>query len=744
MKKLSLLTTLSILATNLLMASVAEPQIDTLIAVDQVSVSTIKQGLNLYRQPVASTIISSKEVENKNITQIKDVSQIVPNLHIPDYGSRTTSSIYIRGLGARIDQPVMGLNVDNVPLLNKNAFDTEVMEIERIEVLRGPQSTLYGRNTMGGVMNIYTLSPFNYQGVRVGAEYSSGNTYKLRASVYSRHSDKLATAVSAYYSSTDGFFENLFTGELCDWEQSFGTRLKVSYRASSGIRVENTTAATVLEQGGYPYKLIDSEAANYNTPSSYDRALLSNGTTAKYQGNGFSLSSITSYQYLDDDMFLDNDFTTDDYFTLCQAIKEHSLTEDIVYRSERNSPYNFLFGAFGFYKNQNMEAPVVFKEYGIDNLILYYVNMYLGTPNGREYKWDEEEFSLNSEFTNRSIGGALYHESRYDNNGWLITAGLRLDYEKATLKYGNFTNSSYSIYYSDGEVKSKPISIAEGGKTSIDFLELLPRLSVLRRIGGSEQSSIYLSISKGYKAGGFNTQMFSDILQQRVMSEFGISASSYDTDEIISYKPEHSWNYEVGSHWRNSDGTLSADLALFYIDCRDQQLTVFPEGETTGRMMTNAGHSRSYGVEAALAARLSERLNFNASYGYTNAKFIEYISGTDNYAGNFVPYAPQHTLYSQLSYTQPTSYKFAEKIRFEINGSAAGKIYWNEDNSRSQPFYALLGTSVSFEQKKLTLSLWAKNILQEEYNTFYFMSMQREFVQSGRPRTIGATLTINL
>ncbi|MFI3281569.1 MAG: TonB-dependent receptor plug domain-containing protein, partial [Rikenellaceae bacterium] len=176
MKKLALLIIYIFTATCVFATD--EPQIDTLINVDQVSVSTIKQGLNLYRQPVAATTISMEEVERRGIKEIKDISLAVPNMHIPDYGSRTTSSIYIRGLGARIDQPVMGLNVDNVPILNKNAFDSEVMDIERVEVLRGPQSTLYGRNTMGGVMNIYTLSPFNYQGVRVGAEYSSGNTYK--------------------------------------------------------------------------------------------------------------------------------------------------------------------------------------------------------------------------------------------------------------------------------------------------------------------------------------------------------------------------------------------------------------------------------------------------------------------------------------------------------------------------------------------------------------------------------------
>ncbi len=741
MKKIILLTTLTLLTSSLFAHE--EPQIDTLVFVDQISVSTIKQGLNLYRQPVAATILSADEIERRDVTAIKDVSLSVPNLHIPDYGSRTTSSIYIRGLGARIDQPVMGLNVDNVPLLNKNAFDSEVMDIERVEVLRGPQSTLYGRNTMGGVMNIYTLSPFNYQGLRIGAEYSSGNSYKFRASLYSKHSEKLATAVSIYYNSSDGFFENSYSGELCDWEQSVGARIKVAYRDSERLRIENTTAASIVEQGGYAYRLIDSDAVNYNTPSEYSRLSVSNGTTVKYQGDNYSLASITSYQYLDDDMFLDNDFTEVDYFTLRQAIKEHSITEDIVYRTTNDSPYNLLFGAFGFYKHQNMDAPVTFMEYGINNLVLGTANEYFSPYS---VAWDSSEFLLGSQFTNQTFGAALYHESSYQGDKWSVTAGLRVDYERASLKYRNFTDATCSIYNGDGEFyATKIIAIDESSQSIIDFLEFLPKINATYKVGQYDQSSLYASISKGYKAGGFNTQMFSDILQQRVMEEFGVSfGSSYDTDEIISYKPEYSWNYEIGSHLATPNRNIAASLALFYIDCRNQQLTVFPEGQTTGRMMTNAGRSRSYGAEASLSAKITNKLRFNSSYGYTNAKFIDYISGESDYAGNFVPYAPQHTAFAELSYTQPLNVSWANSISFDVNANGVGKIYWNEDNSRSQPFYSLLGASIRVEHEKYAISLWAKNILETEYNTFYFMSMSNEFVQCGTPRRVGLTLTINL
>ena len=198
---------------------------DTTIVVDRIDVTAIKQGMALRSLPAASTIVGRSAIEHEHIDALKNLSQLVPNLHMPDYGSRMTSSIYVRGLGARIDQPVIGLNIDNVPVMQKNNFDAELFDAERIEVLRGPQSTLYGRNTMGGVINLYTLSPLHYQGVRAGIEYGSGNTVRLRASAYDRFGEHFGVAVSGFFTRSDGFFANEQTGDDCDWERSGGGRV---------------------------------------------------------------------------------------------------------------------------------------------------------------------------------------------------------------------------------------------------------------------------------------------------------------------------------------------------------------------------------------------------------------------------------------------------------------------------------------------------------------------------------------
>lgn len=133
------------------------------LQLSELNVVALKQDARIREDAVSATVIGRAALEELNTVSLKGISDVVPNLYIPDYGSRITSSIYVRGLGARMDHPAVGLNVDNVPYLNKNAYDFDIADIESVEMLRGPQSTLYGRNTMGGLINVQTLSPMRWQ-----------------------------------------------------------------------------------------------------------------------------------------------------------------------------------------------------------------------------------------------------------------------------------------------------------------------------------------------------------------------------------------------------------------------------------------------------------------------------------------------------------------------------------------------------------------------------------------------------
>ncbi len=719
-----------------------EAVIDT-VTLDDVSVTAIKQGTTIDLT-TASTMLDKSEVERNGIVTVRGVSDLVPNFFLPDYGSRMTSTIYVRGLGARIDQPSMGLNIDNVPVMCKENYDFDIADISRVEMFRGPQSTLYGRNTMGGLMNVYTLSPMQWQGTRIIAEMASHMTLKVGASHYARINDKMGIAGGIYYTSTNGQYTNQYNGKKCDWERQGTGRLKLVWQPSSSLMLSNTLSASISRQGGYPYEWVETGQIAYNDTCFYRRTSIMDGLTITKRFDSWSLSSITSYQYIDDNMTLDQDFTPLPYFTLTQDRREHAVTQDVVARGDNSRAYKWLVGAFGFYRRYKMDAPVTFKDTGIARLIEDHIN---SVNPYYPVVWNERNFVLGSRFTNPTWGVALYHQSSYDWKRFTFTAGLRLDYEHASLNHHSETHTGYRVINAaTSEVfHSNDIDIDDGGSLSKHFTELLPKFSITYHLPTASESSIYASVSKGYKAGGFNTQMFSDVLQQRLMGILGIGAA-YDINDIVGYKPEKAWNYEIGGHFESANRRVRGDLALFYIDCRDRQMTIFPDGTTTGRIMTNAGKTRSVGAEASLNVNFTDNLGMNLSYGYCDARFIRYNDGKADYKDKHVPYCPQHTLFAQAFYT----YNFkggsdwAQSITLDASLKGTGEIYWNEANTQRQPFYALLGSSITIAGKHYSLQLWGQNLTGTRYNTFYFVSISHEFLQRGRSRMLGATLRINI
>ena len=713
------------------------------VTLDGVSVTAIKQGAAID-VTTASTVLGRREVERNGIVTVRGASDLVPNFFLPDYGSRMTSTIYVRGLGARIDQPSMGLNIDNVPVMCKENYDFDIADIARVEMLRGPQSTLYGRNTMGGLMNVYTLSPMQWQGTRLIAEMASHMSVKLGASHYSRVNDHFGIAGGIYYTSTKGQYRNEYNGKRCDWEHQGSARLKLVWLPSSSLTVSNTLSASISRQGGYPYEWVETGQIAYNDTCFYRRTSVMDGLTVIKRFDRWSFSSITSYQYIDDNMTLDQDFTPMPYFTLTQARREHAITQDVVARGKDNGAYKWLVGAFGFYRRYKMDAPVTFKDTGIAELIESHIN---DVNPYYPVVWNERSFILGSNFTNPTWGVALYHQSSYDWQRFTFTAGLRLDYEHASLNHHSETHTGYQVIEAaTGTVyHSENIDIDDGGSLSKHFTELLPKFSITYHLPTAGESSLYASVSKGYKAGGFNTQMFSDVLQQRLMGIMGIGAA-YDIDDIVSYRPEKAWNYELGCHFESVNRRIKGDIALFYIDCRDRQMTIFPDGTTTGRIMTNAGKTRSLGAEASAKILFTDDFGMNLSYGYCDARFVRYNDGKADYKDKHVPYCPQHTLFAQAFYTYnfKRNSDWVQSITLDASVKGTGEIYWNEANTLRQPFYALLGSSITLTGKHYSLQLWGQNLTGTSYSTFYFVSISHDFLQRGKGRMLGATLRINI
>lgn len=746
-------------------------------SIDDVSVVVRqpKQHFGLKYQPISSSVVGEQRLQRERVLSIKDLSAIIPNFYQPDYGSKMTSSIYVRGFGARIDQPIIGLTVDGVPYLNKNNYDFDLLDVARIEMLRGPQSTLYGRNTMGGQMNVYTLSPMNYQGVRGAVEYGSGNTLRAKASYYGRSSSgRFGYSVGGFYNRTDGFFDNAYDGSNVDWGQSSGARVRLVGDLGRGWELDNSASFSYNDEGGYAYALYDATTdavgdVNYNSPSGYMRYSFSDGLVLSHTGEKVYFSATTSYQFMHDRMRMDNDLTPRSLFTLEQEQHEHAFSEDVVLRSnDKSRRWQWLTGAYGFYKKIDMSAPVTILQDGVGDLILG--NM----PAQVKRFLSIDPFTIESNFDIPTYGLALYHESSFRaGERWRLTAGLRLDYENTQMDYDNFSSVAYSFDMTAMNphipVLNRTVEVPFTGKEKLDYLELLPKFAVNYTTGAGD---LYATVTRGYKAGGFNTQIFSDILQNKMKTALMADAMSQmqgmmgggasggrpstgtgsgSTTEsanasATTYDPEYSWNYEVGGHLQFVDGRLGFDFAAFWIECRDQQLTVFPDGLTTGRMMSNAGKSRSRGVElsAEWRRRDAERgLSLTANYGYTHAKFVEFNDGVEDYSDNYLPYAPQHTASVNASYRFYVGEGLLRYIDLNASWQGAGKIYWNEQNTLHQDFYSQLNASLTLHSRNLSLSFWGQNLTDTDFYTFYFKSMNNNFYNHGKPCRVGATLSFD-
>lgn len=716
---------------------------DTVLSLPQVSVTAVKIGSRLRDKPVSATIITAPEVSRQGIVNMHQVSDMVPNFYMPRYGSRITSSIYVRGIGARIDQPAVGLTVDNIPVLNKDNYDFDLDDIVKVDMIRGPQSTMYGRNTMCGLININTLSPLQYSGVRMKAEGGSYGTYRAAVGAYHSASSTVGVAAGGTVAGTDGYYHNEYNGSHVGAERQWSAWYKVAWRPGAGWSVENTGRFYHNRQSGYPYESLETGSISYNDTCFYKRNSWLDGLTVAWRRGPWSVTSVTSVQHIDDNMTLDQDFLPLDYFTLTQRRRETSVTQDLIV-NHTGERYSWLSGVFGFTRHTSMRAPVTFMSTGIEQLIEKNRN-----DMNPQYpiKWDDDSFVLNSDFSHPTHGIGIYHNSTLKLGDFTLTGALRLEVEQPRLRFHSYTSTRYTIYDKTvpgvvGVYRHENVNLDESGSLSHTYVQLLPKFTAMYNLPETA-GNVYASFAKGYKPGGYNTQMFSDFLQQKLMATMGLS-ELYNVDDIIGYKPEKSYNYEAGAHLSLFGGNLSVDASAFYIDCYDQQLTRFPSGTTTGRIMDNAGRTRSIGVELAAEYHISPHWVANVSWGHADARFVDYNDGINDYSGNFVPYAPLNTLYGSLRYDTAIESLHIDRLQVVAGVRGTGAIYWNESNTARQPFYAPIQLSASATSGIFTLRLWADNVNRVRYSTFYFKSIGNEFVQRGAPFTCGVSLSVDI
>lgn len=721
---------------------------------DIVILSSTKETNSLKYLPASVSVFSPRNLEGMQIQSLKDLSSFAPNYFVADYGAKLTAPVYIRGVGARSGTQTIGFYIDNVPYFNTTSFDTELFDIQRVEILRGTQGTLYGRNAMGGILNIYTFSPLTYQGTK--AQIGGGNYGHFQSNIshYQKINNTMGFSVAAFYNKHDGFFKNLYTGEKVDHLKNAGGRAKFEWNIQPNLSANYSISYDYVDQGAFPYANLATNQINYNSPGYYKRDLVTNGLSLRYVGQGYEINSTTGYQYLNDEMNMDQDYTPLSTFQINQRQIQNSLSQEVTIKSNNKSDYQWSNGVFGFYDYLKTTPPVFMMRDGIDSLLQKEV---IGSP----VKFIDDEIVFNGIYKRPAYGAAIFHQSTFNNifnvKGLSTTLGLRLDYEKVSLDYNASTAANIKIQ-AGPMVIQQLLDTALIGRASDEFLELLPKAVLKYQI--NQNSFVYASASRGYKTGGQNIQIFADLLQEALKASYERGKPEI-TEEVsinkrISYKPEYTWNYEVGGKIDIIDNTLSSNFTLYYMDISDVQITQFLESGK-GRRITNAGDATSKGFELGLKARPCKGFFLYANYGFTDARFKNYITQTKiriegkekvidlDYSGNRIPFAPRSTFSVGGSITYDLKNNtILDRLTLDTNFAGAGRIYWAEDNVMSQGFYGTLNSRLALEKNMFTLEFWGQNILDRTYNAFVFESMGTYFGQQGNPARWGASLKIKL
>ena len=760
-----------------------------------VVVAQPKEQVRLRLQPVSSNVFGSEQLQQLNVRDLSQLSQYVPSFVMPSYGSRLTSSMYVRGIGSRVNSPAVGLYYDNIPLMSKAAFNNHFYMLDRVDILRGPQGSLYGQNTEGGLVRIYSKDPMCYQGTDIRLGIGNGLWRNVEVAHYHRPSEKLAFTVAGFYSGQKGFINNQNFEDKNDKSLEAGGKARLIFQPSAKLKLDWTADYQWVSQNGFGYgefHPFDYETDSWcATPPStmmcpadehvedpattvmngYKRNMFNTGLTLSADLGSLLFTSTTSYQFLQDRMLMDQDYMAPDYLMLEQRQKMNALTQELVLRSHDQSRWQHTSGLFASYQWLRTDAPVTF---GPDMRAMLATTILGYMPERVQSMfttWEIPVLDVAEQFRTPQLNLALFHESNFLLTDRLkATVGFRLNYDHVEIDYD--TEALMLLHYA-AQMGPRAMEYTNGLVSSLKqthdkgFTQFLPKVGLTYTLD-EQLGNVYALISKGYRSGGYNIQMFSDILQTDLMANgkdisslqnetktLEHSAEDYDAiAETISYKPEESWNFELGAHLNLFGSSTHLDLALYYMQIRNQQLSIMEPNSNYGRMMVNAGKSHSLGLETTLRGRaLDNRLDWALSYGFTSAKFDEYrdlLRNTEaassqgyvdtDFDGNYVPFVPQHTLSAMADY------HITSKLTVGANLSAQGRTYWDEANTFDQPFYVLVGAHADYDFGPVVVSLWGRNLTNTHYNTFAVQSSAaggtRYFAQRATPLQFGVDFGI--
>ena len=628
----------------------------------KMTVTAQKQEENVQEVPVSATVLNSVDIEDRSIESISEVADFVPNFMIFYNGNAGMNSPSMRGIHAPIESASVsaGLYIDDVPVLSPIGFEDMMLDIERVEVLRGPQGTLYGKNTETGAINIVTRQPDNEFRARLSltggrllsTEAGDGLTYSAAINLSGPiKKDKLFLGLAAKYDARDGFVENTLTGEPLDDRQHWFGRFNLRWTPTQ--RLDVSLASTMLQyhDDASTTNLTEYAAMLYGLSAPEDRKASSNlpgenrahGDTQslkiEYRFNdSLALTSITSRRYFNDDALDDYDFTS---YTMMHSDKDCEY-ENISQELRLNYSQDRLKWLGGVYLDRNDND--IFQESISDYPSIEGVN-------------------------SREITGNTY--AAFAHLTYPLIDRLSL---VAGLRY---------------EQSEKDLNVHTDNKqTSDDWDAITSKIAL--EYGITNEVMVYASASQGYRSGGFNPMA---------------------TDpRYYSYDEEKLWSYEIGAKSAFFDNRLVVNGGVYLMKIDDMQVyEAISPGES---YLTNAAEATGKGIELELTARVWDGLTLMAGFGYSDIEFDEFKDALGDYQGNKNPYAPEYT------YNLGAQYRFASGFYARADLVGYGKMYFDRANQYSRDAFEIVNARVGYEMKHFDIYLYGKNIFDKAYDSY--------------------------
>lgn len=662
------------------------------LALEPITVTAEKRQAEVMDVSGSVSARSGEELADAEVESLEELGQQVPNLHVFTWGGSRESNIFIRGIGPGLftDQTV-GFYVDGVNYTSNGMFDLELMDIERVEVLRGPQGTLYGGNSLGGIINIVTRPPGNTATGRLSLSADNLDRRKLglQGSVPLIR-DELFASVSLSATDDDGHLTNIHTGEDYGETREASARVKLRWQPSHDLEADLILDYDRRRGDSYALGTADfikrnPDKVDHNMHGKDDQDSRGASLSISRQFDAGTLTAITGWRDWETLNSADQDAGSNPDYTHHSTSDEsqNQLSQEVRWASGGETELSWLAGLYAYR-----------SEYHVDGVnVLDYTAFGMGGP----YRDLTDASKINS-------GQAVFGQLDYRVGERLsLTAGLRLDREKREADIRTQLESGASVHI-------------QGDK---HFNQWLPKLGASWTLS---DGLLYGSVSRGYRAGGF------DYL--------------YPSEDDPTYDSETSTNYELGYKSSFLSGALELSTALFYIEIDDQQVQqLVPQ---TGKILTdNAGKGRSQGVEFETRYRPAPGWLVSASGSYTDAEYVRYqgcdFSGVSaNCNGNKMVNTPELTANLAVQHRRPLTDALDLFARADVQ--YIGDYYFDSQNHFEQDAYSLLNLKAGVESEHWEAYAWIKNAGDEYYSRVEFDFGAGHTVEAGDPRRFGISL----